>query len=1161
VQHALLGLAIALILAIAAALAAPAYIDWDDWRATIERQATALVGAPVRIRGRIEATLLPTPAFVLRTVEVGDPDNGTGMRAGEARGILALGALLRGSVEAEEFVLVRPAFRLTIEPGGRPLLPAAGAAAAATDLVSFARIAIEGGSLVVEDRATRALTTFDDISATGEVNGRQGPTRIDATLRQDKRRLRVRANAGRFGEDRSGRVRFSLEHDGEGLLFEADGTLALAGAAPRFDGKLNIAKRGMPGTPWQLTANTQATEQLIALEGFELTIGADTAAAELTGQIKFAPRRGGLIEGDLSARRIDLDAAVAVDAPKTLSAALASVRDVLAPIAALPFRGRIGLTAEAVAAGGATLREVAVDLGLREGTLALERLDARVPGRGSIRATGSRDGPAIFAGDALIEAADSAAFARWAFGSAGSLDDNSAVRLAGRVDWSKERMVVERLDAALADAKIGGRFALTPGEGTRRASVDANLTAHGVDLDLLGPSLESLRTGRDAIDLTLAVDGRALRAYGKPVRRVDVAFSRSAEGFAIERLAVEDFDGLNVRAKGKVLAPVERPSGKIDFELDAARPGGVAELATRFIGSDAGLLAQRLMQSGIPLKMSGAISGAGVAAGIEISAKGNLPGIAAQVDATFDLLSETLSEASIALEAREFGRLVSLFGLTPGPPAPGDGSLEINFAKSGSGAIPVAARLTVPGATVTAHGELRQNDEGRIEPRFELRMDAADLRSLLAAAGRSGGDAAVPANGTVRFARTSDAFAFESIFLNIGGGRVRGAIAASGLDKPVLRGKLSIERIELADLLGLVLGNAPENRAFWPDRLGPAPLAGATGIVEFEVAALGLADRLAAIDAKFKLKLGVADAALEDFSAAFAGGKLAGHARFERGQMLGVDASAKFSGIDVARVLSPGTWRAAARGRSDVTLTLTGVGRTPAALAAGLAGQGTLTLEELEIDRLDPNAVAAVFSAAESGAMPDEVGVVAALAPAFARGPLRVARVEAPLVVASGVMRTGKILATVGQTQVSAAGNFDIARLAIDGTIEIEAPAPAGLTARPGATVRWRGPVAAPERGIEAAALATAITLRAMERETKRIEERDRALPPRRSDSPSGQTTSIEAAVLPPVSPESTPPEIEAPTRQVPLPPVRPRIARPPADAIPAEIRPYVLPQ
>src|SRR5690606_1912250 len=124
--------------------------NWSDWRSNFESHATALAGASVRIRGPIEATLLPTPAFVFRDVEIGDPNKGTGVRVGEVRGVLSLGALLRGVFEAEEFVLVRPAMR--IAAGGDTGAGAAAlrAAASATGVVALSRISVERGSLVFD---------------------------------------------------------------------------------------------------------------------------------------------------------------------------------------------------------------------------------------------------------------------------------------------------------------------------------------------------------------------------------------------------------------------------------------------------------------------------------------------------------------------------------------------------------------------------------------------------------------------------------------------------------------------------------------------------------------------------------------------------------------------------------------------------------------------------------------------------------------------------------------------------------------------------------------------------------------------------------------------------------------------------------------------------
>jgi hypothetical protein len=167
------------------------------------------------------------------------------------------------------------------------------------------------------------------------------------------------------------------------------------------------------------------------------------------------------------------------------------------------------------------------------------------------------------------------------------------------------------------------------------------------------------------------------------------------------------------------------------------------------------------------------------------------------------------------------------------------------------------------------------------------------------------------------------------------------------------------------------------------------------------------------------------------------------------------------------------------------------------------------------------------------------------LAPALAKGPLRLSKLEAPVILAAGVARTGKARANAGPVQVTAEGNLDLARLSVDAAIELEVAAPEGLTAKPAAIVRWRGPLAAPEREIDAAALATAIALSAVERETGRLEGRPR---PRKPSStallpagvplplPRPRDLGSPLTAAPPLPPAA---EIPPAPRAVPLPPQR----------------------
>ena len=60
-QTTLLGLAIAFILALIAALIGPYFIDWNQFRPQFEAEASRVIGAPVRVTGTLEARLLPAP--------------------------------------------------------------------------------------------------------------------------------------------------------------------------------------------------------------------------------------------------------------------------------------------------------------------------------------------------------------------------------------------------------------------------------------------------------------------------------------------------------------------------------------------------------------------------------------------------------------------------------------------------------------------------------------------------------------------------------------------------------------------------------------------------------------------------------------------------------------------------------------------------------------------------------------------------------------------------------------------------------------------------------------------------------------------------------------------------------------------------------------------
>src|SRR6476469_338458 len=111
VQTTLLGLAIAFIIALVAALIGPYFIDWNQFRPQFETEATRVVGAPVRVAGALDARLLPTPSLRLRTVVVGGANDLGKVRADKLDVEFSLGSLMRGEWRATE--LTSTAWRST----------------------------------------------------------------------------------------------------------------------------------------------------------------------------------------------------------------------------------------------------------------------------------------------------------------------------------------------------------------------------------------------------------------------------------------------------------------------------------------------------------------------------------------------------------------------------------------------------------------------------------------------------------------------------------------------------------------------------------------------------------------------------------------------------------------------------------------------------------------------------------------------------------------------------------------------------------------------------------------------------------------------------------------------------------------------------------------
>src|ERR1700691_1458956 len=124
VQTTLRGLAIAFIIARIAALVGPYFIDWDQFRPQFEAEATQIIGAPVRVAGKLDARLLPSPSLRLRSVVVGGANDLGKVRADKLDVEFSLGSLMRGEWRANELTINGFGLDLGPDPQGKIDLPA-----------------------------------------------------------------------------------------------------------------------------------------------------------------------------------------------------------------------------------------------------------------------------------------------------------------------------------------------------------------------------------------------------------------------------------------------------------------------------------------------------------------------------------------------------------------------------------------------------------------------------------------------------------------------------------------------------------------------------------------------------------------------------------------------------------------------------------------------------------------------------------------------------------------------------------------------------------------------------------------------------------------------------------------------------------------------------
>ncbi|WP_297295814.1 AsmA family protein [uncultured Methylovirgula sp.] len=1096
-------LAIVLIVILTAALAVPYFIDWDAERSLVEAQLSNLTGAAVKIRGGIDLKLLPTPYLQLADVELAAPASGTDVKVAELHLELAPTALLRGEVDFVEARFVAPQIKLRLQNDALPQWrPRHGF----TGQMSFERISVKDGSLVLDDPAAKRAYHFDNINLSAEADALTGPFRADGRFDMGGAPTAFRFSTG-AREGAKLPVKLIFDQNALHPSADLDGSLifhpsASAFSLPDVTGTLHLSGARAFDVPWQASGTLEAGLRKGRLSNLEVQFG-DDLAATLDGSADFdlgATLRATI---KLKAQQLDFDRLLTVkDAPVPMQ----RLRAAFTAIAAGPSATFFGmpltfdLSAGTIILGRDALTGVSAMVSATAPQTDGLRFSAEGPGGAHVALDGRLEtGSApVFQGHVDAGADDVSRFQDWLSASLPELArpdlPPASVALDGDANISQVGAVGSGLMLHLNGSVLTGTLAYTKKIGTERSRLFADLSAQRLELPGL-PDLPNLLAQTGDMDLALRFDARSVKLAGSKAGAIETGqiqfdFAKTGPASELKSLTISGFDGANVTASGHWR---DAGGGELALQLDAPHAGEIASLVAHLApGAETDFVAAHSSEFS-PMHLSLALKGDGGAA------KANLTGLdaAGTAGATQFLARATPApghglDVSARAESPDARALLRQLGFKT---FPGKKLGAATISATAQGALDhlqsrVSASLA--GATLDFEGGVAQADKAP-HAAGTLKIASADLAELLRAIGLADPNLqrALPLDLSAALEAGGDGLLLKALTGTCAGNKIAGSLSYAP-DRGVT-GTLETDRLALGALLQLALGppRPAKPGALWSDVPFAAPVTLPPALVALHAGTFSIAPTIDAHDADFDLSLAGGQIGLQHFSAKLGEGRLFADLTLQRDGTTA--AAAGHLSLDDYALDLP-TARARVSGKFDFA----GTGQSAHALVTGLAGSGALNFKDILLMRSDPSALAQVLSDVDEERLSiDETEIDRALSDAFDRHALSVDAADFDAGLAAGVLRlTGKASTPVGgnsdvmqQTQAA----FDLRNLSLDQSSVLTLTAlPRNWTgAPPQVAVEWSGPLDHPLRNLDASSFVNALAARAIARETARIEAQE----------------------------------------------------------------------
>jgi uncharacterized protein involved in outer membrane biogenesis len=1118
------------VLALFAALIAPLFIDWTDFRKDFEREASRIIGQPVIVHGSVDARLIPFPSVTLNDVRIGETAAGAPLVQVEHFSMDAeLAPFLSGEALIFDMRLEKPKAKMRLLADGTLDWARGRRAAIPAKTVVLENVEITDGEIEFIDEQTGRTRTVTGLSADLSARTLAGPWKIEGRAALDGEAGSFAFSSSEPLEGGGLPLRTRLTPDKRPFGVDLDGELKIVEFRPVYQGKFTMtenrpadaAKREEDAAAaLRINGQFELTNDRIRVPDYRVEVGPRDDPYLVTGEATLdtgkAPEFLLLADGQqIDVSRIGGHAGAAgktgrdpaVSIRQRLSAMLGIIADI--PIPQVP--GRASLKLPAIVIGDTTVRDVRLDLRPDGAGWMIDNAVAQFPGRTQLEAKGRLNltGQRAFRGDLLVASNQPSGLASWL---AGSVDPAiRRLRTAGfsaTVNLTDTLQQFERLEVAVGSATLNGRVERQALNGVP-PTLSVQLKGNRIDLEAL-QALTGLVAGDASTETllshTIAADISAgtLLAFGEEANDVQFVATLKNGQLQAERAAIGNIAGaqlaLSGRMSGALSAPIVSAKMKIaapdmtEFLRMIERHAAAHPVLAR-LGRSGGYYGDAALDVTLT---AGSREGdapvtfgiVGTAGGSRVAANYQAPTIAQAVAGQGIFLEATLENPSSLV-------LLGQAGFDPLPfDTDANGLLSIKLQSTEGDKANATLSFTTEKTALNASGEIDLSRDNFLNGQTKLTLESRDLEPFLLVEG-----IALPQTGTglpltlkSDVTVTPDAVTLGAIEGRADRNGFSGQLVLDRKTPGKATGQLALDTLDLTwaaeGLLGPVqdplegtLATSPVMPVAWSgydvalDLTAKQVWPGVYGAISNMIGkAVWRGDQLEITDA----------------AGDWLGGKMSGRLLMGNGNGSGfLQTRLDVAGADLSAAAWKTSGAAVADGRIDLSLALEASGKTARAMAESASGSGAVTLSDLSVRGINPAAFPAILSGAdrlEGEITPAAVEPIAR--PAILSGDAALGTVKVPFTIAGGTLRVPNVSTRIPGATVTAEADVSLPDETLNAVLRLafDSGDQAVAGAQPEVALSYAGNLKAPGFQLDTGELASYLSLRAFERERRRVE-------------------------------------------------------------------------